>query len=876
MYTRISEEYDFLRKGVCELSSAPPSDFDCEALFRSIQQIPLTFSPAPTTQPIPPSISAAPTADPVFITVRIQTDSYPGEIGWTLVETTTNATIHTVQVDTYDRPNDVFATTLSVVANHEYALTVTDSFGDGMCCGHGHGSIFVFWGTDADDYSRVLAYHNGRFPQSVRQTFVVSELSVLGFNEPSAAPTRSETPSVRPTSTGAPTAPLVCVRLRLTFDTYPIQTGWTLQDSTTGEVIAEAAIGQYGPFLGPAVTETFLLKDKDDTALLLYNFTLLDVNGDGMCCENGRGQAVLYLCSDEGTDRVLVLDDGRFRRARSHSFVLSPDATFVGSAFPTMVPTKSPAPTSTTPPTATDTQITLQIRLDAFPQETGWSIVEERTGRILRAVRFGAYGQEYENQVVTETFSVLPEEQYLLEMLDLWGDGLNGDGQATVYLGSDVDDTLILTRNGGRFGSSSKQYFSTSIADTLVQAMPSVSPISAGTQSSSLEPPAATAVAAVAASAPVPESIAVQDTSDPSVLSTLVNVTVAITLDRFPTELGWYVQDDTNTKTRIHTVSQGQYNNSQAETTIMEGLLLEKDKRYILVLTDRAGDGICCLYGKGHVVVRYGDSPESTTANSGRETVLVQQDGRFSGHARLPFIASPAPSRGSRYENTGSNGTSAPMASPPPPPLPSSPTGITSREPNPTTITLFFRLDSMPHEFGWALFDQNNNELAGSSPGSYTIPGQIDTHTIDVLEGFLYKLFLVDTGHNGLCCDGAVGVSLGTDAGKSVVFYSNGRFGSYAAFDVLPSPTSILDDAPFFDATITVSPSLSPSVVTLEPTSLSSQSPTGPLNVQGGTSNLGSNNNNAPSAGVGVHDMLFRSIFWALLIPTTIWITVGG
>lgn len=83
----------------------------------------------------------APTACP-DISVLVTTDAYPAETGWTLTKDTTDPCPNqsdlneSVAAGTYSAANTAQAPyTIPCVDQGKYVFTITDSYGDGMCCG---------------------------------------------------------------------------------------------------------------------------------------------------------------------------------------------------------------------------------------------------------------------------------------------------------------------------------------------------------------------------------------------------------------------------------------------------------------------------------------------------------------------------------------------------------------------------------------------------------------------------------------------------------------------------------------------------------------------------------------------------------------------
>ncbi len=90
-----------------------------------------------------------------FVTLVFNTDEYPEESEWTITDSNTNAVIAS---GGFDRPSTLFAERICLPADACYVITVTDSYGDGICCEYGKGYFSVL-----DSVGNVLLYDEGRF-----------------------------------------------------------------------------------------------------------------------------------------------------------------------------------------------------------------------------------------------------------------------------------------------------------------------------------------------------------------------------------------------------------------------------------------------------------------------------------------------------------------------------------------------------------------------------------------------------------------------------------------------------------------------------------------------------------------------------------------
>ena len=115
-------------------------------------------------------------------------------------------------------------------------------------------------------------------------------------------------------------------------------------------------------------------------------------------------------------------------------------------------PPPTPVPTNVPGPNLPKTNVLVQVRMDAFPTEIGWRIVDPITGAVEIQRSPGTYFLE--DQVVQETVSVTEGGNYILDMFDQAGDGIccdYGFGEASVFLGTSADPNNRLAYTDGRY-----------------------------------------------------------------------------------------------------------------------------------------------------------------------------------------------------------------------------------------------------------------------------------------------------------------------------------------------------------------------------------------------------------------------------------------
>lgn len=92
-----------------------------------------------------------------FVTLLFNTDEYPEESRWTIADGESGVVIATGE---FEQPLTMHTERICLPANACYRITVTDSYGDGICCDWGNGNFSV-----QDSVGNVLLFNDGRFGQ---------------------------------------------------------------------------------------------------------------------------------------------------------------------------------------------------------------------------------------------------------------------------------------------------------------------------------------------------------------------------------------------------------------------------------------------------------------------------------------------------------------------------------------------------------------------------------------------------------------------------------------------------------------------------------------------------------------------------------------
>ena len=169
-------------------------------------QAPTTAAPSPgptprptlvptTAVPSPGPTTAAPTPDPADFRLEILTDQFPGETTWTLERVDGDESLCEVPADAqaggpYSGQSSTHVKDASLCRGGTFRWSITDSYGDGICCSYGQGAARLY----IDD---VLIYETGAFGSSDSFEFSTPVLT----QAPTLAPTTPTTPAPTPRPT---------------------------------------------------------------------------------------------------------------------------------------------------------------------------------------------------------------------------------------------------------------------------------------------------------------------------------------------------------------------------------------------------------------------------------------------------------------------------------------------------------------------------------------------------------------------------------------------------------------------------------------------------------------------------------------------------
>lgn len=345
VYSRVSFDSDWIDSIVCDRASSVPSGFGCN---NPVATNPPTSPPNPTPSP--------PDGILIDVTVAIQLDAYPEEIGWRIdqVGFTLNEIIR-VPAGVYRTPSTVVTKTVSVLKGELFSFSIFDIVGDGMCCLFGDGRYQVSLDTtDPYDADKIIIASEGDFEFGAEHTFLASldsEQMTDGWDTPTDGP---------------------FLTLQLQFDGYPAEIGWILRSDlgessiarlegrqTTNTVAFRSPRHYDAAQANQLVTETIYRIPPENAE---YTFILTDSFGDGLCCESGAGSYMLWQGAPE--DNVLLASGNAQGLSREVSdFTLS----FTPTVNPPNAPASSPSPVVTLP----SVDVSIELQFDSYPEETG-------------------------------------------------------------------------------------------------------------------------------------------------------------------------------------------------------------------------------------------------------------------------------------------------------------------------------------------------------------------------------------------------------------------------------------------------------------------------------------------------------------------------
>jgi trypsin len=278
VYSRLSGAEDWIKSVVCG-NSASSSDFKPD--FCNPTPTPPTPTPPTPTPPTPtPTTNTQSAVGSYKVEVIVLHDSYPGETGWTLKDSSGNVVL-SQGIGTYNTPGGRVSRTVSV-PDGLYEFEMLDSQGDGVCCRYGRGA----YGIRINGGSLVVS--GSRFGFSKAETFLV----------------------------GSPDSVEYVVAIQ--YDLYPEETSWRLEDANGNFIVGVGAEQVFEDFAYYQFTLDVALTPGAD-----YVFKLGDDYGDGFCCGNsGDGFIGLFAIINKALTNQLGGGAGKFKFSANAPFTV--------------------------------------------------------------------------------------------------------------------------------------------------------------------------------------------------------------------------------------------------------------------------------------------------------------------------------------------------------------------------------------------------------------------------------------------------------------------------------------------------------------------------------------------------------------------------
>jgi len=350
------------------------------------------INPPPTPNPTPtPPINPPPSpTNCAEVTVTITTDDYPEETSFQVL----NAIgIVVMSGSGYTGERTEYITN-GCLSNGSYRFTIMDSYGDGMCCTHGNGSYEL-------KVNGSVQKSGGQFTNGESTTFSTSP--------------------VPPTNAPVP-GPSINVYIVIKTDYYPEETSFKIINQNGIEFMSGG---------GYTAQLTEYAASKNLPSADVYQYTIYDTAGDGICCDYGEGGYNVFV------NGVIIKVGGVFTSSETIIFP---------SSAPVPVPTNPPVP-------GPSIEVYIIIKTDTYPEETSFKIIDQNGIEFMSGGGYTAQLTEY-----TASKSLPSANIYQFTIYDTAGDGIccdYGEGGYNVFVNG------VIIKVGGVFTSSETTTFPT-------------------------------------------------------------------------------------------------------------------------------------------------------------------------------------------------------------------------------------------------------------------------------------------------------------------------------------------------------------------------------------------------------------------------------
>jgi hypothetical protein len=239
---------------------------------------------------------------------------------------------------------------------------------------------------------------------------------------PTPAPPTPAPPTPAPPTNAPPAAGFYEVEVIVKHDGWPLETGWTLKDSS-GQVLLSQETGTYNTING-RVSETVSVPDGN------YLFEMSDSERDGICCGFGSGSYEIKINGDSP-----VVNGGQFSSSTAENFLVGePDSV----------------------------DYVVAIQYDRFPTETDWRL-EDSNGDFIIGVGANTVTRRYAYYQFPIDNGLIAGENYVFKLRDDYGDGFCcTNGKGFIGLFAQINKAYYIQLGGGEgdFGSNTESAFS--------------------------------------------------------------------------------------------------------------------------------------------------------------------------------------------------------------------------------------------------------------------------------------------------------------------------------------------------------------------------------------------------------------------------------
>lgn len=243
---------------------------------------------------------------------------------------------------------------------------------------------------------------------------------------PTPAPPTPAPPTPTVTNPGVINTGDIAVDIFIQHDSYPEETGWTLTDDATGQVLASQAAESFR-VIGGVVDVTVKVAPGS------FTFALTDAFNDGLCCAYGNGSFSVTVAGDT------VASGSRFGSSVTESFVVEdPNAA----------------------PSAVEYRV--EIQYDDYPWETLWVLnaINGNNLDLVTGIGFDSISQPSVGYAIPVDLTA--GQEYAISTRDSYGDGFccqyGADGYIAVFATVDGVDTF-LAGTYGNIGAADDEFF---------------------------------------------------------------------------------------------------------------------------------------------------------------------------------------------------------------------------------------------------------------------------------------------------------------------------------------------------------------------------------------------------------------------------------